>query len=133
VKDATGNLARVSTQREAMGADFIQLSGEDMTALAFNAAGGHGCISVVSNVAPALCAQLQDTSLAHDIEGAMTLQDRLVPLHAAIFLEPGLAGAKCGLSLLGRGNEEVRLPLLPVTAPTKATIRKAMIHAGLIN
>lgn len=133
VKDATGNLARVSTQREAMGADFIQLSGEDMTALAFNAAGGHGCISVVSNVAPALCAQLQDTSLAHDIEGAMTIQDRLVPLHAAIFLEPGLAGAKCGLSLLGRGNEEVRLPLLPVTAPTKATIRKAMIHAGLIN
>jgi 4-hydroxy-tetrahydrodipicolinate synthase len=63
----------------------------------------------------------------------MTIQDRLVPLHAAIFLEPGLAGAKCGLSLLGRGNEEVRLPLLPVTAPTKATIRKAMIHAGLIN
>ncbi len=133
VKDATGNLARVSTQREAMGADFIQLSGEDMTALAFNAAGGHGCISVVSNVAPGLCAQLQETSLAHDIGQAMAVQDRLIPLHAAIFMEPGLAGAKCGLSLLGRGNEEVRLPLLPVTAPTKAAIRKAMIHAGLIN
>jgi len=133
VKDATANLARVSTQRAAMGLDFIQLSGEDMTALAYNAAGGNGCISVVSNVAPNLCAQLQETSLAHDIEGAMKVQDRLIPLHAAIFKEPGLSGAKCGLSLLGRGNEEVRLPLLPVTAPTKEAIRKAMIHAGLLN
>jgi 4-hydroxy-tetrahydrodipicolinate synthase len=133
VKDATGNLARVSTQRAAMGPDFIQLSGEDMTALAYNAAGGNGCISVVSNVAPGLCSQLQETSLAHDIAGAMTIQDRLIPLHAAIFKEPGLAGAKCGLSLLGRGNEEVRLPLLPVTAPTKDVIRKAMTHAGLLN
>ncbi|MBW7949967.1 MAG: 4-hydroxy-tetrahydrodipicolinate synthase [Pseudorhodoplanes sp.] len=133
VKDATGNLARVSTQREAMGPDFIQLSGEDMTALAFNAAGGQGCISVVSNVAPALCAQLQDASLASDYKEALRIQDRLVPLHAAIFVEPGLAGAKCGLSLLGRGNEEVRLPLLPVTAPTKAVIKKAMVHAGLLN
>ncbi len=133
VKDATGNLARVSTQREAMGPDFIQLSGEDMTALAFNAAGGQGCISVVSNVAPALCSQLQEATLAGDYVQAMKIQDRLVPLHAAIFLEPGLAGAKCGLSLLGRGNEEVRLPLLPVTAPTKATIKSAMVHAGLLN
>jgi 4-hydroxy-tetrahydrodipicolinate synthase len=133
VKDATGNLARVSTQRAAMGAEFIQLSGEDMTALAYNAAGGNGCISVVSNVAPGLCSQLQETSLAHDIEGAMTIQDRLIPLHAAIFREPGLSGAKCGLSLLGRGNEEVRLPLLPVTGPTKEVIRKAMTHAGLLN
>jgi 4-hydroxy-tetrahydrodipicolinate synthase len=133
VKDATGNLARVSTQREAMGPDFIQLSGEDMTALAYNAAGGHGCISVVSNVAPALCAQLQDTSLANDYPQALKIQDRLIPLHAAIFLEPGLAGAKCGLSLLDRGREEVRLPLLPVTPPTKEAIRKAMVHAGLLN
>lgn len=133
VKDATGNLARVSTQREAMGPDFIQLSGEDMTALAYNAAGGHGCISVVSNVAPALCAQLQDTSLANDYPQALKIQDRLIPLHAAIFLEPGLAGAKCGLSLLDRGCEEVRLPLLPVTPPTKEAIRKAMVHAGLLN
>jgi 4-hydroxy-tetrahydrodipicolinate synthase len=133
VKDATGNLARVSTQREAMGPEFIQLSGEDMTALAYNAAGGHGCISVVSNVAPALCAQLQDTSLANDYPQALKIQDRLIPLHAAIFLEPGLAGAKCGLSLLDRGREEVRLPLLPVTPPTKEAIRKAMVHAGLLN
>ena len=133
VKDATANLARVSQQREAMGPDFIQLSGEDMTALAFNAAGGHGCISVISNVAPRLCAELQEATLASDYPAALKLQDRLVPLHAAIFLEPGLAGAKCGLSLLGRGNDEVRLPLVPVTPPTKAAIRKAMVHAGLIN
>jgi 4-hydroxy-tetrahydrodipicolinate synthase len=133
VKDATGNLARVSMQRQAMGDDFIQLSGEDMTALAFNAAGGHGCISVVSNVAPALCKQLQDTTLAGDYGKALKVQDRLVPLHHAIFMEPGLAGAKCGLALLGRGNEDVRLPLLPVTAGTKAAIRSAMVHAGLLN
>lgn len=133
VKDATGNLARVSLQRQAMGDEFIQLSGEDMTALAFNAAGGHGCISVVSNVAPALCKQLQDTTLAGDYREGLKVQDRLVPLHHAIFMEPGLAGAKAGLALLGRGSEEVRLPLLPVTSGTKAAIRSAMVHAGLLN
>lgn len=133
VKDATANLARVSQQRRAMGADFIQLSGEDMTALAYNAAGGQGCISVVANVAPALCAELQERSLSGDYAAALTVQDRLIPLHDAVFLEPGLAGAKCGLSLLGRGREEIRLPLLPVTAPTKGAIRAAMVHAGLIN
>jgi 4-hydroxy-tetrahydrodipicolinate synthase len=133
VKDATANLARVSQQRHAMGADFIQLSGEDMTALAYNAAGGHGCISVVSNVAPRLCAEMQGLSLSGDYAGALAVQDRLVPLHDAIFLEPGLAGAKAGLALLGRGTEEVRLPLRPVTKPTRAAIRAAMVHAGLIN
>jgi 4-hydroxy-tetrahydrodipicolinate synthase len=120
-------------QREAMGPDFIQLSGEDMTALAFNAAGGQGCISVVSNVAPALCTQLQDATLANDYPQALKIQDRLVPLHHAIFIEPGLAGAKCGLSLLGRGNEEVRSPLLPVTETARGAIKKAMVHAGLLN
>jgi 4-hydroxy-tetrahydrodipicolinate synthase len=133
VKDATANLARVSQQRHALGADFIQLSGEDMTALAYNAAGGHGCISVVSNVAPRLCAEMQQKSLGGDFAGALQVQDRLVPLHDAIFLEAGLAGAKCGLALLGRGNEEIRLPMLPVTDATKGVIRKAMIHAGLLN
>jgi 4-hydroxy-tetrahydrodipicolinate synthase len=133
VKDATANLGRVSQQRQALGPDFIQLSGEDMTALAYNAAGGQGCISVVANVAPRLCAELQETSLSGDYAGALQVQDRLVPLHDAIFLEPGLAGAKCGLSLLGRGNEEIRLPMMPVTPPTKAAIRQAMVHAGLIN
>ena len=133
VKDATGDVARVSQQRRAMGEEFLQLSGEDMTALAYNAAGGHGCISVVSNVAPGLCASLQEKSLAGDFGGALAVQDRLVPLHAAIFQEPGLAGAKAGLSMLGRGNEEIRLPMLPVTEKTKAVIRSAMVHAGLLN
>ena len=133
VKDATANLARVSQQRHAMGPDFIQLSGEDMTALAYMAAGGHGCISVVANVAPQLCADLMAAALKGDYAGALKLQDRLVPLHDAIFKEPGLAGAKHGLSLLGRIEEEVRLPLLPVTAGTGKVIRDAMVFAGLLN
>lgn len=133
VKDATANLARVSQQRHAMGPDFIQLSGEDMTALAYMAAGGHGCISVVANVAPQLCAQLMTAALKGDYAGALKIQDRLVPLHDAIFKEPGLAGAKHGLCLLGRIEEEVRLPLLPVTAPTGQVIREAMVFAGLLN
>lgn len=133
VKDATGNVARVSQQRHAMGPDFLQFSGEDMTALAFMAAGGHGCISVVANVAPKPCAELMNAALQGDYAGALKVQDRLTPLHDAIFMEPGLAGAKHGLGLLGRLQEEVRLPLLPVTAPVGAAIRKAMVHAGVIN
>jgi 4-hydroxy-tetrahydrodipicolinate synthase len=134
VKDATGDLARVSRQRAAMGPDFVQLSGEDMTALAYNAAGGHGCISVVSNIAPALCAEMQQASLKGDYAAALKVQDRLVPLHAATFLEPGLAGAKHGLKLLGRlANDGVRLPLLPVTPKASEAIRAAMVHAGLLD
>jgi 4-hydroxy-tetrahydrodipicolinate synthase len=133
VKDATGNLARVSQQRQQLGPDFIQLSGEDMTALAFNAAGGQGCISVVSNIAPRLCAQLQEATLRGDYAAALEIQDRLIPLHAATFLEPGLAGAKCGLAILGRMKEEVRLPLLPVTDGARGQIQQAMVHAGLLN
>ena len=132
VKDATGNLARISLQRQAMGADFIQFSGEDMTALACMAAGAHGCISVVANVAPKLCAELMEACLRHDFRTALAIQDRLVPLHAAVFLDPGVAGAKYGLSLLGKVADEVRLPLLPVGATTRAAIRSAMVHAGLI-
>ncbi|KFC71155.1 4-hydroxy-tetrahydrodipicolinate synthase [Bosea sp. LC85] len=133
VKDATANLARVSQQRHAMGPDFIQLSGEDMTALAYMAAGGHGCISVVANVAPRLCSELMVAALKGDFAGALKLQDRLAPLHDAVFKEPGLAGAKHGLKLLGRIEEEVRLPLMPVTPPTGKVIREAMVHAGLLN
>ena len=133
VKDATGNLARVSQQRQQLGADFIQLSGEDMTALAFNAAGGQGCISVVSNIAPRLCADLQEATLRGDYASALEIQDRLIPLHGATFLEPGLAGAKCGLAMLGRLKEEVRLPLLPVTEAARTQIQQAMVHAGLLN
>ncbi len=133
VKDATANLARVSLQRQAMGPDFIQLSGEDMTALAYMAAGGHGCISVVANVAPKLCADLMTAVIGGDYAAGLKFQDRLVPLHDAIFKEPGLAGAKHGLKLLGRLEEEVRLPLMPVTPLTGKAIRDAMVYAGLIN
>jgi 4-hydroxy-tetrahydrodipicolinate synthase len=133
VKDATANVARVSLQRRAMGPDFIQLSGEDMTALAYMAAGGHGCISVTANVAPKLCASLMSAVLTGDYAAGLKIQDRLAPLHDAIFKEPGLAGAKHGLKLLGRLEEVVRLPLMPVTPPTGKVIRDAMVHAGLIN
>jgi 4-hydroxy-tetrahydrodipicolinate synthase len=133
VKDATANLARVSLQRRAMGPEFIQLSGEDMTALAFMAAGGHGCVSVVANVAPKLCAGLMSAVLKGDYATGLEVQDRLVPLHDAIFKEPGLAGAKHALKLLDRIDEVVRLPLMPVTPPTGKLIRDAMVQAGLMN
>ena len=133
VKDATGDVGRVSKQRHAMGADFIQLSGEDMTALAAMAAGAHGCISVSANVAPASSAQLMDAVFKGDYPAALQLQDRLTPLHAAIFVEPGVSGAKYALSLLGRIQNDLRLPLLPVTEPTETLIRRAMVHAGALN
>jgi 4-hydroxy-tetrahydrodipicolinate synthase len=131
VKDATGRIERVSLQRETCGKDFIQLSGEDATALGFNAHGGVGCISVTANVAPRLCAAFQAATLRGDYAAALEYQDRLMPLHTAIFLEPGLAGAKYGLARLGRCSEEVRLPLVGLTAATKARIDAAMRHAGL--
>ena len=133
VKDATGDITRVSQTRAACGPDFVQLSGEDASALGFNAHGGVGCISVTANVAPALCAEFQAATLAGDYARALTLQDRLMPLHEAIFREPGLAGAKYGLSLLGRCGNEVRLPLTTVTPSVEAEMRAAMEHAGLLN
>ena len=131
VKDATGDITRVSDQRAACGAGFIQLSGEDASALGFNAHGGVGCISVTANVAPAECAAFQAATLRGDFAEALDWQDRLMPLHRALFLEPGLAGAKYALSLLGRCAEDVRLPLLPPTQPTRDAIAAAMRHAGL--
>ena len=133
VKDATGDLARVPKQRMTCGADFIQVSGEDATALGFNAHGGVGCISVTANVAPKLCAEFQESTLAGDYAKALTQLDRLMPLHQAIFLEPGLCGAKYGLSLLGHTTDEVRSPLTTLTDDTKAAIRDGMVHAGLLN
>ncbi len=132
VKDATGKIERVSMQRATCGADFIQLSGEDATALGFNAHGGVGCISVTANVAPKLCAEFQAATLAGDYATALKYQDRLMPLHEAIFIEPGLCGAKYGLSLLGLCSDEVRLPLVGLLEGTKARIRAAMAHAGLL-
>lgn len=133
VKDATGDVTRVSQQRQTCGSDFIQVSGEDASALGFNAHGGIGCISVTANVAPRLCAEFQEATLRGDYAEALALQDRLMPLHVAIFLEPGLAGAKYALSRLGKCSEEVRLPLVGLTDGVKAEIDAAMVHAGLIN
>ena len=132
VKDATGKIERVSQQRASCGADFIQLSGEDATALGFNAHGGVGCISVTANVAPRLCAEFQEATLRGEYAKALEYQDKLMPLHEAIFIEPGLVGAKYALSVLGLCSEEVRLPLVGLTDGTKAKIKAAMKHAGLI-
>jgi 4-hydroxy-tetrahydrodipicolinate synthase len=133
VKDATGKIERVSEQRATCGKDFIQLSGEDATALGFNAHGGVGCISVTSNVAPRLCSEFQEATLANDKERALELQDRLLPLHKAIFIEPGVSGAKYALSRLGRVENAVRSPLMTVEESTAAKIDAAMKFAGLLN
>jgi len=133
VKDATGKIDRISLQREAMGADFIQLSGDDATALGVMAHGGHGCISVTSNIAPKLLSEFQDACLAGDFAKALIYQDRLMPLHRALFLEPNPTGVKYALSVVGKMREDVRLPLVRVSDATKAEIRTAMVHAGLIN
>ncbi len=133
VKDATGKIERVSEQRLTCGKEFIQLSGEDASALGFNAHGGVGCISVTANVAPRLCAEFQAATLANDKERALELQDRLMPLHKAIFIEPGVSGAKYALSRLGRIENAVRAPLVTVEPETAARIDAAMTHAGLLN
>lgn len=132
VKDATGKLERVCCQRITCGTDFVQLSGEDATAHGFNAQGGVGCISVTANVAPQLCAQMQAACLRGDYAEALRLQDRLMPLHIAIFIEPGLVGVKCAMSRLGLCGETVRLPLVPLTAGTRARVDAALAHAGLV-
>ena len=132
VKDATADMARVSDQRATCGKEFIQLSAEDASALGFNAHGGVGCISVTANVAPKLCAEFQEATLAGDFAKALDYQDRLMPLHRAIFTEPVLVGVKYAMSLLGLCSEEVRLPLVDLTDPVKAELRAAMAHAGLL-
>ncbi len=133
VKDATGDLSRVSQQRITCGVDFLQISGEDATAHGFNAQGGVGCISVTANVAPALCSALQSACLTGDYAKALEIQDRLMPLHQAVFTEPGLVGVKFAMSELGLCSDEVRLPLTPLTEGTKDLLRAALRHAGLTN
>jgi 4-hydroxy-tetrahydrodipicolinate synthase len=133
VKDATAKVDRVTDQRITCGADFIQLSGEDASALGFNAHGGVGCISVTSNVAPRLCAEFQEASLSGDRDRAIELQDRLMPLHRALFIEPNPAGPKYALSRLGRLENVVRSPMVTIEADTATRIDAAMKHAGLIN
>jgi 4-hydroxy-tetrahydrodipicolinate synthase len=133
VKDATANIVRLSQQRAAMGPDFNQLSGEDGTCLGFMAHGGHGCISVTSNVAPRLCAEFQSACLKGDYASALTLHDKLMPLHQNLFVETNPSPAKYALSVLGKISDDVRLPMVPLSDTSKAKVREAMVHAGLIN
>jgi 4-hydroxy-tetrahydrodipicolinate synthase len=133
VKDATANVVRVSQQRAVLSPDFNQLSGEDATALGFMAHGGHGCISVTSNVAPRLCAEFQSACLRGDFVRALKVHDKLMPLHTNLFIETNPAPAKYALSLLGKCAETVRLPMVPLAEKSKAMVREAMVHAGLMN
>ncbi|PYE46176.1 4-hydroxy-tetrahydrodipicolinate synthase [Rhizobium sp. PP-F2F-G20b] len=134
VKDATGKIERVSEQRITCGADFVQLSGEDATALGFNAHGGVGCISVTANVAPRLCAEFQEATLAGDFAKALAYQDQLMPLHKAIFMEPGVCGSKFALNRLRGMSRRVRSPLMPsLETATESAIEAALVHAGLLN
>ncbi len=132
VKDATGNLVRPSLQRAACGPDFVQLSGEDATALGFNAHGGVGCISVTANVAPRLVAEFQAATLAGDYAKALEYQDRLMPLHRALFLEPNPTGPKYLAAKLGKMTYELRLPLVPIAEATAREIDAAAAHAGIL-
>ena len=133
VKDATANMTRVTQQRAALGEDFNQMSGEDITALGFMAHGGHGCISVTSNVAPRLCAEFQAACLRGDYSAAVKLQDKLAPLHLNLFVETSPAPVKYALSLLGKCSNTLRLPIVPASEKAQAVVREAMVHAGLIN
>jgi 4-hydroxy-tetrahydrodipicolinate synthase len=133
VKDATANMTRVSQQRAAMGPEFNQLSGEDITALGFMAHGGDGCISVTSNVAPRLCAEFQAACLKGDFAAALKLQDKLAPLHINLFVETSPAPIKYAMSLIGKCAETVRLPMVPASEKARTAVREAMVHAGLIN
>ena len=133
VKDATANMARASLQRQVLGPDFIQLSGEDATALGFMAHGGHGCISVTSNAAPRLCAEMQSACLKGDYASALKVQDRLMPLHTSLFVETNPTPVKYAASVLGLMEDTVRLPLVPASEGAREAVRSAMVHAGLIN
>ena len=133
VKDATGDLARASLMRRQCPEDFVLLSGDDPTALGYMAHGGHGCISVTSNVAPRQCADMQEACLAGDFRAALAIQDRLTPLHSALFVEPNPAGPKYALAELGKCANELRVPMLPASEAAQALIRQAMVHAGVLN
>ncbi len=133
VKDATASLDRVSSQRRECGKEFIQVSGEDGTALGFNAHGGTGCISVTANVAPRLCSKFQAACAAGDYQTALSIQDELMPLHEALFADTSPGPVKYAVCVLGKSSEQVRLPLVTISDGTKQLVRDAMVHAGLIN
>jgi len=136
VKDATANLDRVTQQKNKMGDKFVQLSGEDGTALEFNLRGGNGCISVTANIAPKLCSEFQEASLTKNnnnlISKAKQINEKLLPLHNSLFIESNPSAVKYGASLLGLCSEEVRLPLVKTTAPTKKIVKSAMNNVGLL-
>jgi 4-hydroxy-tetrahydrodipicolinate synthase len=133
IKDATGEMTRVTEHRMALGAGFCQLSGNDESALAFNASGGTGCISVTANVAPGLCAQFQAASAAGDVAGAHELNQRLYPLHRALFTDASPAPVKYALSRVHAWlSEELRLPLAPASAESKRAVDAALEWAGLV-
>lgn len=132
VKDATGSLERASMQRSKLGEDFILLSGDDSTALGFNAHGGRGCISVTANVAPRLCAAMQEACAANDFKTAREINDKLVYLHRDLFMEPNPAPAKYVANRLNLCANEMRLPLVPISKPTQDAMDFAMRHAGLM-
>ncbi|CAO3400591.1 4-hydroxy-tetrahydrodipicolinate synthase [Azospirillum palustre] len=133
VKDATADLSRPSRLLQEVGSDFIQLSGEDATALAFNAQGGVGCISVTANIAPALCSAMQTAWAKGDLKEAFRLRDVLSPVHDSMFVETSPAPVKFAASLLGLGSDEVRLPLVPATEAARNAVRGAMTKAGLLS
>tara|TARA_B100001123_G_scaffold217802_1_gene245931 strand:- start:190 stop:1074 length:885 start_codon:yes stop_codon:yes gene_type:complete len=136
VKDATGDLNRVDQQRKKMGPDFVQLSGEDGTALDFNLRGGVGCISVTANVAPKLCSEFQESSTAKNnsnlLAKAKEINDKLMPLHKSLFIESSPSPVKYAASLLKLSSDEVRLPLVKIKEETKKTVKSAMVHANLL-
>ena len=131
LKDATANLARVSQQRAAMGTEFVQLSGEDATALGFMAHGGQGCISVTANIAPALCSEFQLACLGGNFKRALEIQDRLMPLHDALFVESNPGPVKYAAEKLGLCSSETRLPLAPLSPASKAKVDAALAKVGL--
>lgn len=133
VKDATANLVRPLHQKRACGDGFVQLSGEDHTAIAFLASGGHGCISVTANVAPRLCAQMHAAWQAGDVRTAMAIQDRLVPVHDAMFCETSPGPVKYAAHLMGRSSAHLRLPLAPIAEASRTRVRVALVGAGLLN
>ncbi|RUA17912.1 MAG: 4-hydroxy-tetrahydrodipicolinate synthase, partial [Alphaproteobacteria bacterium] len=136
VKDATANLNRVDEQKKKMGSDFLQLSGEDATALEFNLRGGAGCISVTANVAAKLCSEFQDAALSKNnsnlLAKAKEINDKLMPLHKSLFIESSPSPVKYAASLLNLCSEDVRLPLVKVTEQTKKVVKSALSHANLI-
>ena len=132
VKDAMASMPRATKDRQVLGEDFIMLSGEDMTALGYNAHGGKGCISVTSNIAPALCAQFQSYCTQGNFPAALKIQDKLAPLHEALFIDPNPSGVKYAAQKLGLCTAETRLPIVALSEEVKPVIDAAMAHAGLI-